>query len=98
MNGLAMVYQGMGDNSKKIVDSAFGFPANPDFISIFKEVCNSMLVVLLYFDIAFKVITHFLVKGLKRRIVEADNFQTKSRIYIYTFIISKYSNTTFINL
>ena len=54
MNGLAMVYQGMGDNSKKIVDSAFGFPANPDFISIFKEVCNSMLVVLLYFDIAFK--------------------------------------------
>ena len=60
MNGLAMVYQGMGDNSKKIVDSAFGFPANPDFISIFKEVCSSMLVVLLCFDIIFKVITLYI--------------------------------------
>ena len=36
MNGFAMVYQGMGNDSKEIVDSAFGFPGNPDFISIFK--------------------------------------------------------------
>ena len=44
MNGLAMVYEGMGDNSKKLVDSAFGFPANSDFISIFKVLCNLLIL------------------------------------------------------
>ena len=41
-----MVYEGMGDNSKKLVDSAFGFPANSNFISIFK-VCNLLILGLL---------------------------------------------------